>query len=643
MVFIVPSSGCLAVDIKNAARQMINVEQNAQLFSSEVKSCKDCSCVETGEHATKGTRPQKDPALKFVGSTEKVHVYSVTNPVYPEYPMTIEPISMIGTVLIYLPKVLGHKISNKVNLSNRIRDEVDRVILDYFRNDDIDFKDTLDAQHTYNGIRYESELDSGTVTSRFTMVSKPYDINVNRKILYRSRSAVASANKDTFIWNVRIITEGDISMYDFLNVAPKPNGNYYATHTVYSKRQWLFDQYDRRTPPDNMSAKETTALKVFNSLNSYIKDSAEKWGDISHMMYAPNLIILDCAGLLTNRIVQYGGSIIKQINNPDISQFKTFKLIDIDYDWRHQHGIDRAIETEYAKDHGIVPKFDFNYIGDSSKFMESLLKSARINKAPTTGGQVPLGTTYQITQTSLYCEDTYDEQAALVYHLQFACREPSKSDAGYVELDCTLSANLKQIVTLAKSNAKLKTFATHLNESDQVCFITGTPLWGHYFEFQFVCTIKISPRKTQQVIVCMSLSKRGILLLYGTKHKCVYPDTDRVRHFRGYEFDLFLMYLFTVRNKYECSNPPNIIIKKADRERGDVIALLKNKKNKLLLESMNKFGIVHYSDNLYVVNPETNDIFIGVDSRDITDQFILEMKNSDAYIFRVSNSRHDLY
>jgi hypothetical protein len=107
-----------------------------------------------------------------------------------------------------------------------------------------------------------------------------------------------------------------------------------------------------------------------------------------------------------------------------------------------------------------------------------------------------------------------------------------------------------------------------------------------------------------------------------------------VIHYRGFEFDKFVIYLLNIRHKYACGDP-NIVIKKADKVRSDVLALLKNKKNRYLLESMDKFGIVHYADNLYVVNPETNDIFIGINASDITDQFILEMKNSDAYFFKV--------
>lgn len=642
MVFIIPSSRCLAVDIKNVARQMINIEQNAQLFSSEVKPCNGCSCVDTGEHiiknATTAVRHLDNSALTFVGSKEKVNIYSIPNPVYPEHPVVVEPISMVGTVLIYLPKVLGCKINNKVTISNKIRDEVDRVLLEYFRNSDIDFKETADASLTYNGIYYESELDSKTATSRFTIVSKPYDININRKIMYRNRSAVYSAGKDTFIWNIRIITEGDLSIYNFLNVTPRPNGNCCASPLVYSKLRWLNDQFDKGSP-HNMTAQDTVAHKVFLSLNSYINDSTDKWCDISYMMYAPNLVVLDCAGLLTEYIKQQGCPIIKQLNNPELLQYRNFKYIDLEYDWRSEHGIDRAIETEYVKDYNIVPKFDITHISESSKFLESLLKSAKIRKCPNIDNQTRNGAPYLLTQTDLYRGDyTYDvngEQVdASVYHLQFACREPTKSDGDNAEFDCTLSANLKQVTSLAKRNAKLKKPAVYLNEPDQVCFITGTPLWDYYFEFQFVCSIKISPRRSQSVIVCMSLSKRGLLLLYRVQHRNLYPDTDRVIHYRGFEFDKFVIYLLNIRHKYACGDP-NIVIKKADKVRSDVLALLKNKKNRYLLESMDKFGIVHYADNLYVVNPETNDIFIGINASDITDQFILEMKNSDAYFFKV--------
>jgi hypothetical protein len=175
---------------------------------------------------------------------------------------------------------------------------------------------------------------------------------------------------------------------------------------------------------------------------------------------------------------------------------------------------------------------------------------------------------------------------------------------------------------------------TFINNSDNKCYITGVPLWGCYYEVQCICTIKISPKLLLKVVVCMQVSRFGLWQLYYSLFK--YEESIRKKYFSSKSIFEYLAYLLNIKNSYraECFN---LIIKKSKLGCTDIINKLKNEKYNKLLTSFYQFGCCRNNQYALIVNPNTNDIFVGLSECDITDNLLMNFnKNSDAYVFIIN-------
>ncbi len=94
-----------------------------------------------------------------------------------------------------------------------------------------------------------------------------------------------------------------------------------------------------------------------------------------------------------------------------------------------------------------------------------------------------------------------------------------------------------------------------------------------------------------------------------------------------------ITYFLNIKNTYKAESF-NMIIKKSKLKITDMIKQLKNEKYVKLLLSFYQHGSYSVHGNMYIIDPETNDIFIGIHIHDISDNILLNFNNrSDAYIF----------
>jgi hypothetical protein len=153
------------------------------------------------------------------------------------------------------------------------------------------------------------------------------------------------------------------------------------------------------------------------------------------------------------------------------------------------------------------------------------------------------------------------------------------------------------------------------NQPQNICFITGTPLWDNYYEIEFPIKNKSKNKQNIDILICIQLSKIGLMLLHTFQGKSltenfkIYFKTDNI----------------------------NLIRKHLNNSIYDIIDKIKNQLFAYFLTTMEKYGMVLYNGNMYMINPETNDIFLGILEHDLYDKILLQIKKySDCYVFPIS-------
>jgi hypothetical protein len=580
MVLILPSSGCINVDIKNIAKQMINIERNSHLFSMEVNSA-SCDCVKTDIEVNHTN--EINESIDFIGLDKKFHIYELPNALYPEYPTEVELLSRIGNIVIYLP---GENIANNLienNIAFIISCECQRIgkaINDVVK-DTIYIYTESDSKFYYTG--------ANNISGRHVSIMKQVKISRNIKYQKNSNGGV-SVPTDTFGWNVYIIHENMFQLNDYFN--------YNVCRTTTSKLKSINDVlnvqskylYNNQSKIEHENKLKKTK-EIINALNYFIVgNNRNLTNSPSAALDAPNTIILDGADLFVNKKIA-----IKSLDYPKLSEYKFPNFIDIRL-YLSKYGTTGAVIEAYQKSMGISPVPEPQDSVNVSLFTTDLSWTPKIDQP----GNQPL-----------------------VYYLQFY---PTNITNGMFQniMDNKLSSNFRDIIEKCKKiSKKIKTDEIiFINDPDRRCFITGVPLWDYYYEMQSYCIIKLSPKLSVKIVVCMRMSPYGISCFIKNSQSISMTNTSIFEHYMGAR-SLFKAVKF------------NIIIQKTNIKRIDVINEIPNEKYRLLLSTIDKYGSTHFpADTIYVVNPETNDVFIGIDNLDTTDTLLMQLrKYSNAYVF----------
>jgi hypothetical protein len=553
MVLIIPTSGCIKFDLKNISRQMINIEQNTYIFK-HLHMSSQCNCIYTNAHPD--SIEEQELYTDFTQySSEKYNIYKIPNPIYPEYPIIIEPFSMIGNIVIYinnseLSQYLEYQVARV--LSNNCNNIMMNIYGDEYKKNGLNFINTSNNRNVY-------------LSSKYTLYYENIDFNLKRNINYcspfKNRKTLSD---DNFIWNVYIINTPTFSLIDYFN---------YPTLKYFNPKSR--NASIKSAICERVNTYTIKKLKYIE--NEFLNLKTQKlYKNNSSMMYSPNTIFLDGANLLINK------QITKQLEFPKFSQFNLPNYIDLTINVYSNNEIqlsfDYLLTNSWQIDNGIISKL------------------------------------YSTTNLSLnnlsilFSNITWIHDSIEFYYLKYY-----NSD---ILLD--LSENLNNI----KQNIK--------NTSSGHCYITGIPLWNNYFEIQFICNIT----KSKKIIVCMEISKLGLHLLYNAPS--LYSSQIKDKYFKSNNFLDYLKYILNIKNKYKAEYF-NIIIKESKLSIEDVINTLSNNNQKKLLLSIEKYGSVYYNSNLFIANPETNDVFIGIFENDLNDILLLHMKyGSNAYVFPIT-------
>jgi hypothetical protein len=580
MVLIIPTSGCIKFDLKNIAHQMINIEQNTHLFSSNLYKS-ECNCIHQDIHI------ESDINIDLIiKDNKKFNVYEIKNPIYPEHPIIVEPFSMIGNIVIYVSNpLLGKELEYNVarylsNNCNHIISELYKII--NIQNEDADIQnEDADIQNEDADIQNEDadiqnkdadiqgygrrfiEIGLGKNTylsSRYTLIYENMNLELKRNIHYCPpiKNKKISSD-DNFIWNVYVIYDYSFSLLDYFNYK-------YSYYTISKKESIKYEITEKYCSSEYINKFKYLQNDFLNmNVKKILKNN-------SSMIYSPNTIILDGANLFINK------NVIKQLDFPLLTELNVPNYINLPiYVYSKNElklNFDYQLISIYQEEYEISSKFELtNYIDLNILFSDISWNNPNIIE---------------------------------IYYLNYYNND--------IILD--LSKHLDNI----KNNKH--------NISNNICYITGVPLWDTYIEIQFICTIK----KSKKILVCMPVSKFGLQLLYNAPY--LYPSQIRDKYFK-YNFIDYLKYILNVKNKYKAEYF-NIIFKKSNNNIEDVINKLLDENKKKLLLSIEKYGSVYHNTHLYVVNPESNDIFIGIIENDLSDIFLLHMKSkSNIYIFRI--------
>lgn len=384
----------------------------------------------------------------------------------------------------------------------------------------------------------------------------------------------------SFIWDVYVCIN-DMDFNTFINIEDSRYSNGMIrtiTNVIKNKHHRISDPIKKLT--DGFQS-------GFNNNISFLdKDSLIK---------SPNTIILDGVGLFKNKIV-------KQLDYPSFEQYCENNIIIkniINVD-KHKYGINHTLVNLYQQENNIR-KVDIPYVSVLNNFNNKL----------------------QFSKTS-WClnpdekTDLDEKNIIRTYYAQFK----------NISIEDNLADNYRDIINLCLN---CNSTTINLNKPDTICYITGVPLFSYYFEIQVPIKVKVNTKKNALIMLCIQVSKYGLAKL--SKFDSIFDET----------IGSTLIHLLCKKNKYKLpifnticniNTNYNIIIKKSNKNIEDIIQLIKSEPEKKLVLSMHKYGITLYNSVLLVINPETNDIYMGVRNNNIIDKLLMFLKtSSDVILF----------
>ena len=396
--------------------------------------------------------------------------------------------------------------------------------------------------------------------------SKFYD-NIDRSVYDKG---------DWFHWIIYIIdTKYDIAKYLHMSVN--------RTSDSYNRLKNI-----KRKGNDNLA-------DVF--INGFNK-SYSNFAEYNSILLAPNTIILDGVGLFPNKIV-------KQLDYPNISDFaiSNKKLITRIIHFNCIFDINGLIADAYQIENNIKQRHIVSAIRYSNGFSE-------INKFIST------------VSWSHDKEKQPTQFSTITCYLKFI-------------KECTFAGNLTRNYDEISELCKKHMIAindgniAYLNEPDNMCYITGVPLYEFFCEIQFVSHIKVNKKTDILVVICMQVSIFGMRSIVSCDY--LYKAVDRRINIFSHPDILFAKNSYGTYKSYrphDTAKPYNIIVKYSNLHKIDVINKIKSELEKKLLLTIELFGISLYNNHLYIFNPETNELFLGMDHRDISDKIIMTIQNN---------------
>jgi hypothetical protein len=605
---------------------MINIEQNTHLFSSEVNQASTCECIKQNAIITHKNKQDHNDLMKPQLCNDKFHVYELPNPVYPEHPMTVELASTVGNIVIYLKAdLIGKDLESKIE--SRLMKECNLAIYDISMLEENSAGDELIT----NGVSYVDiqEPSSRYVPSRHTLVSKSIDLTAERVIQYHNPASPATIfNPLKFVWNVYIIYESAFSINGYLRFDCDKQRTFSRFVNIYNCIYTKSSLYGRDR--ELLKVQMSRIRGIHHVCNSFIRNDTEYqpsglYDNKPSFMYAPNTIILDGADLFADKKFA-----IKQLEYPMLEHYNFPKFINLHIPI---NDFDVSVNNIYQRENSHICRsvLDIrsisvcytginNMLCDVSWAPNNIKETA--TKKPT---KKPTEVSAEVSVEEITTKSTSDPRP-LVYYLQYQY---------IVDEETAMSDNLllnKNFLANYCKKYKKKIIAgdiSTINVPDDKCYVTGVPLWGYYYEIQLLNVVKLSSELAFKVIICMNISKVGLQSLVSSMLNLQISP----KYFPTLTLPNMLSYIFNVQNEYS-AEAFNLVMRQSTLNCIDIINKIKNNKHKHLLASIDKFGCCAYGVNTYVVNPDTNDIFIGVIKEDLNDTLLLHMNNkSDAYIY----------
>lgn len=575
-------------ELMRVARQMINIEMNSHIYND----------ISTNEAINVKQLINAYPNL--------LNSYELYNEFDPENPIDVELYPSIGNVIIYTDEPTLYESPNTIL----------RTLLKFLKSLDseINIYNGLDNNNIKCQNKYFVQSSHYYISSFHTHIYNNQKAYITRKLHYEHKlnKNKPKSNEREFLWNISIINPYAFDIYKYLSLNIKG---------MSSNRIDCIKSYI-----------QSKKISIINNNQEYTVDAASYLNDVvgiinSYIMvnnsydnnldpYSAGTIIVDQMNILQTKNMQeltsykLNHSLYKQLNMPKLEQFNFSKYtnlilyansphtLELAITWCYNpHIITRLYKSRYSFYDKNIKKMMIGNLSDISWVPQYPSENLKIN---------PIIYYMNNTIADINCNHVN----LYIYNNISSCIDDIKN----------IYANK---TTQFKNNNLFK-----LNEPDNKCFITGTPLYANYIEMQTMVNLKITSRVTMKIILIMHISALGIIQLSNLSS--------------GNYDELYTPILNEYKNNNASSCNNNIIMQKTPITIVDVIKKIDKGHIynphicRQLLLTIEKYGAVSFQNNVYSINPDTNDIYIGMPLSCITDNLLINMEiSSDAIIYGV--------
>lgn len=499
------------------------------------------------------------------------HIYKINN----TYSECKKCLNMYETNSIMLCQQSNTELNN--NKYDLNKDNFDKFNIYQLNNNEIEIETNLNfgriILYTLNDINIDIKRYLEIICNRYTknIIGNIFtNIDINDRI---------KTTNNCIISNTCDLNKEYLTRKIFDNEELEPYSNSRFKWSIYIIKPSL-----NNVIPNNiylLSKKSSYMLKWFNNnlsdVQSYLNNPFNI--PIRYLLYSPSTIILDCANFLKPNIY-------KLLNYPSINELSINNFIKNIILINDTFGILFYIYQHLANNltYNRFKNHTFNDISNMYKIFKSINFINLIENI----------------------DYVFQYQNNMTYEKNLEW-----------DIDQILQ-KYKLLKKYQNTNKRNKCDNNNNNNSDK-CYITGLPLFDIYFEIYFNILIK-----NKKVLSKMYVSLYGFNLLCSKNNILENNLSNLFSKGKFNTINNFYIYKNYHKNTiYDGINMMNIL----DKE-------------KKLLETFEKYGICKNTqsrselEKLLTYNPENNQIYIGLDIKDITDSFLLYMQNkSDSILF----------